>query len=101
MTFIQVIEYETTREKEMEPLFEEFLAATEGKRTLNHEYHTQDRDRPNHYVDIVEFPSYEEAMRNSRLPETQSIAARMQELCTGETRFLNLEVKDDQTYPRS
>ena len=31
---------------------------------------TRDRDRPNTYVDIVEFPSYEDAMKNSELPET-------------------------------
>jgi hypothetical protein len=29
-----------------------------------------DRDRPNRYVTIVEFPSYEAAMENSRRPET-------------------------------
>lgn len=99
MTFIQVIEYDTKRPEEMDLLYEEFLRATEGKRTLTQEVHTHDRDRTEHYVDIVEFPSYEEAMKNNELPETQEIAARMRELCSGEPRFLNLEVQ--QTYPRA
>jgi hypothetical protein len=101
MTFIQVIEYDTKRPEEMDLLYEEFLQATEGKRTLTHEFHTHDRDRTEHYVDIVEFPSYEEAMKNNDLPETQEIASRMRELCSGEPRFLNLEVMEAQTYPRS
>lgn len=100
MTFIQVIEYETKRPAEMELLYDEFLRATEGKRTLTHEFHTHDRERTEHYVDIVEFPSYEEAMKNNDLPETQDLAARMRQLCSGEPRFLNLEVMPDQSYPR-
>ena len=96
MTFVQLIEYETTREEELAPLYEEFMKATEGKRTLTHEFHTKDRDRPNHYVDIVEFPSYEAAMRNNELPETKQVAARMKELCTGGPRFLNLEVIEEE-----
>lgn len=95
MTFVQLIEYETSREDEVAPLYEEFMKATEGKRTLTHEFHTKDRDRPSHFVDIVEFPSYEAAMRNNELPETQRVAAKLKELCTGGPRFMNLEVVDE------
>lgn len=96
MTFIQVMEYETTHPKEVNALMDEWIAATEGKRTATHDVHTQDRDHPGRYVDIVEFPSYELAMRNSNLPETQQIAARMRELCEEDVRFLNLDVLRDE-----
>jgi hypothetical protein len=40
----------------------------------------------------VEFPSYEEAMANSELPETAEFAARLMELCDGPPTFRNLDV---------
>jgi hypothetical protein len=92
MTFVQIIEYETTREDEVDSLFDQWLKATEGKRTVQHEFHTRDRDKPMHYVDIVEFPSYEKAMENNELPETRRVSEQIRALCTGEPRFLNLEV---------
>jgi hypothetical protein len=89
---MQLIEYRTNREDELDSLFEEWLAATSGKRTTTSETHAKDRDDPRHYVDIVEFPSYERAMVNNGLPETNRYAERMRELCDGEPRFINLEV---------
>jgi hypothetical protein len=97
MAFIQVMEYETTHPQEVNELMDEWIAATEGKRTATHDVHTQDRDHPGRYVDIVEFPSYELAMRNSELPETQRIAAKMRDLCGSDVRFMNLDVLRDET----
>jgi len=97
MTFMQIIDYETSRADEMDSLMDEWLKATEGKRTATHEFHTRDRDNPDHFLDIVEFPSYEQAMRNSQLPETQQIAERMQSLCSRQTRFLNLDVEREES----
>lgn len=96
MTFIQVIEYETGRTEEMQGLFDEWIKATEGKRTASHEVHAQDRENASHFVDIVEFPSYERAMENNDLPETQQIAERMRALCTRTPRFINLDVMRDE-----
>jgi len=95
MAFVQVIEYETQRRDELNGVFDEWVRASEGKRTASHELHTQDRDKPDHFVDIVEFPSYEEAMKNSQLPETRHIAEQLSELCSEGPRFLNLEVLRD------
>jgi hypothetical protein len=92
MTFLQIIDLETSRPDDMDKLYDEWLAATEGKRTLTHERHTQDRDNPKHFVDIAEFPSYEQAMRNNDLPETRAIAERMKALCDSGPRFVNLDV---------
>ena len=44
---------------------------------------THDRDRANTYVQIVEFPSYEDAVASSVLSETSEVAARLAELCDG------------------
>lgn len=96
MTFVQIIEYQTTRSEEVDQLFADWLSSTEGRRTATHELHAQDRDNASHFVDIVEFPSYEEAMRNNDLPETRSVAERMRSLCTSEPRFVNLEVLRDE-----
>jgi quinol monooxygenase YgiN len=96
MAFVQIIEYETRRADELAKLLDEWMRATEGKRTVTRELHTQDRDNPSRFVDIVEFPSYEQAMRNNDLPETNAIAERMRALCTREPRFLNVEVLRDE-----
>ncbi|MQY10443.1 hypothetical protein SRB5_05510 [Streptomyces sp. RB5] len=92
MTFVQIIEYETDRPEEVNAVFDEWLKKTEGKRTVTRESHGRDREDSRHYVDIVEFPSYEQAMTNSNLPETQRTAQQLRDLCTGEPRFVDLDV---------
>ena len=77
MTFIQIIEVTTTRPEEMQELVKEWSAKTEGRRTAYRSTLTADRDRPNTYVRIVEFPSYQEAMTNSGLPETAEFAEKL------------------------
>lgn len=97
MTFVQLIDYETTHDAEMSALWEEWLRLTEGKRTVTREVHGRDRENPTHYVDIVEFPSYEQAMRNSEMPETQRVSEQIRGLCSKEPRFVNLEVVDERS----
>src|SRR5690606_4895574 len=96
MTFMQIIEYETDRPDELQPLFDEWAAATEGRRTVTRDTHTRNRENPAHFVEIVEFPSYAAAMLNNDLPETQHIAAELQALCTMGPRFMNLDVISDE-----
>jgi hypothetical protein len=93
MTFVQIIEFTTTRPEEIEALSGEWQAQTEGRRTAQRGTLTQDRDRPNTYLQIVEFPSYEDAMANSELPETASFAERVSALCDGPIVFRNLDVR--------
>ena len=97
MTFIQVIDYETDRGEEIEALLEEWRTATEGRRSTALSVTSRDRDRPDHYLTIVEFPSYEAAMENSNLPETGAFAAGMAKLCKSEPKFVNLdEIRRDE-----
>ncbi len=93
MPFIQVIEMTTTRADEVEALVSEWRAETEGRRTAQRGTFTKDRDLPDVYVQIIEFPSYEDAMANSDLPETASFAGRLALLCDGPMRFRNLDVR--------
>jgi hypothetical protein len=93
MTFIQIIEVITTRPEEIQELVEEWSAKTEGRRTAYRSTLTADCDRPNTYVRIVEFPSYQEAMSNSGLPETGEFAENLARLCEGPPVFRNLDVR--------
>ncbi|MFJ9338299.1 ester cyclase [Streptomyces sp. NPDC101733] len=92
MTFVQVIDYETTRFDEMNALIDRYAEQTSGRRTVTHTMIGQDRDARTHYVDLVEFPSYEEAMRNSHLPETDRMFQEMVALCEGMPKFMDLDV---------
>ena len=53
---------------------------------------TRDRDASDTYVQIVEFPTYDDAMANSSLPETGEFAATLASLCDGAPSFRNLDV---------
>jgi hypothetical protein len=93
MEFIQIIEFTTTRFDEVEAVMNEWVTKTEGKRTAGRGTLTADRDKPNTYVQIVEFPSYQQAMDNSNLPETSEVAEKMAKLCEGPAIFRNLDVR--------
>ncbi len=97
MAFIQLIEITTTRPDAVEALLGEWRTKTSGRRTAQRGTFTQDRERPNTYVQIVEFPSYDEAMANSDLPETASFAERLRQLCDGPILFRNLDVRSVET----
>ena len=96
MAFIQIIQFQTDRMEEGRKHVDEYLAATEGRRSVQRSILCQDRDKPNHYVNIVFFESYEAAMANSALPETAELAGKLAQLSTGEQTFLNLDVVFEQ-----
>ncbi len=93
MAFIQLIETTTTRRAEMGALVERWRSRTDGRRTARRSTATHDRDRPDTYILIVEFPSYEAAMANSALSETADFAERLAELCDSPPTFRNLYVE--------
>jgi len=97
MKFVQIIEYTTSRFDEVDKLVDQWVEQTEGRRTPTLGLTGRDREQPKHYVDVVVFPSYEEAMRNNDLPETQAMAEQWMKLCEGEPTFRNLDVvREDQ-----
>lgn len=90
--FVQAIEFKTTHIDEFNEKLDAWLAATAGKRTALRGLETKDRDRDDTYLQMVEFPSYTEAMQNSDLPETTRFAAEIAELCDGPAIFRNLDL---------
>jgi hypothetical protein len=91
MGFVQVIEYTTSRKDEIDRLVDQWRAATEGRRTATRALACADRDKPNTYIDVIEFPSYEAAMANSSLPETAAMAEQFAKLCDDGPSFRNLD----------
>jgi hypothetical protein len=92
MPFIQIIEYKTNRIEELNAALDAWLEKTKGKRAATRGVQTRDRDAVNTYVQIVEFPSYEQAMANSNMPETAEFSAQFASLCDGPPTFRNLDV---------
>jgi quinol monooxygenase YgiN len=94
MSFIQIIEYETDRPDEMRALGQSFRAEMGPPPPGFRLAVTRDRDNPNRYFTIAEFPSYEMAMENSAKPETDAFAKKMTALCTSGPRFYNLDIEE-------
>ncbi|MGC5035750.1 MULTISPECIES: hypothetical protein [unclassified Streptomyces] len=95
MKFVQIIDFETERLDEMEQIFEEAGQRGAGRTGgPTHRMLLKDRDNPNRYLALIEFDSYEEAMRNSDDPETGRMAERVGALCIGDRVFTNCDVLD-------
>ena len=94
MGFVQIIEMTTTEIEQIRKLDDEWEAATAGKRTATRSIVTKDRDKPDTYIVIVEFPSYEAAMANNDLPETAKFAGQINALTKSQS-FRNLDVLED------
>jgi steroid delta-isomerase-like uncharacterized protein len=96
MTFVQLIDCKTEKYDDMNRLMDRWIDATQGKRTATHSLIGKDRTAVGHYVEIVEFPSYDEALKNSRLPETNQIFEEMAALCDETPTFTDLDVVRDE-----
>jgi len=94
--FIQVIEFRSSKPDEIATLVAGYREASAGKSTARRGLLTRSRDDEGGYVNIVFFDSYEEAMRNSELPETSAFAEKMMALCDGPPTFHNLDVVVDE-----
>ena len=99
--FVQIIEFKTSHVDEVLALGEEFraerAASADDEMPVVRGTFTTDRDRPGYCFNIIEFESYEAAMKNSALPETTKFAERMMELCDGPPKFYNLDVAESWT----
>lgn len=92
MRFIQVIEFQTADLAAFHAALDDWLRATEGRRGAERGILTVDRARPDTYVQIVEFPSYEAAQANSDDPHTDEFAARLRALTADGPSFRDLDV---------
>lgn len=89
--FVQVIEYTTSRKDEIDAFMQEWRQR-HPQMGPSRVTVCAERGQPDRYLSIVEFASYEEAMRNSQDPATQEFAAFMQSCCDGPPVFHDLDV---------
>ncbi len=91
--YVQIVEFQTTRIDELRTIADEMDPASSEDAPLRRTL-TADRNRPNRYFTILEFDSYEAAMKASASPETSQFARRMAELCDTPPTFFDLTVLD-------
>lgn len=97
MSFVQIMDFRTSDPDPMFELADEWWEATDGKRTVRREIVGRDRNDPEHYMVVVFFDSYESAVENSDLPETQAGAATMASHAAGEITFHDLDIVQDRS----
>jgi hypothetical protein len=95
MPFVQIVQWQTSKLDELRAAVEEWQKATEGKRTLVRSVVCEDRDQPGRHVVIAFFDSYEDAMKNSALPETDTLSKKTAALADGPPTFYNLDVIEE------
>jgi quinol monooxygenase YgiN len=95
MTFVQMMTFRTGDIDAARHLNDEWRDATEGKRTLRREVIARDHENPGNYVVLAYFDSYESAMQNSQLPETEAAAEQFRELSDEPMTFRNLDIIED------
>lgn len=97
MSFVQVIEYKTDDLDAIKRVNEEWKNATEGKRTAKRLLLGKYRNEEDRVCEIVFFDSYEDAMRNNELPETQQYARKLRDVTQDEPTYFDLEVLEEET----
>ncbi|NEB78822.1 RNA-binding protein [Streptomyces sp. SID14478] len=93
--FVQIIDFETRRIDELRDLldrFEQQMSGTPGGPT--HRLLLQDREQPGRCLAIIEFASYDDAMRNNERPEVTLLSEQLAELCTRPPVFTDCDVED-------
>jgi hypothetical protein len=94
-SFIQIMQLRTSKIHEIRAAVSEWEKATEGSRTVERSIVCQDRDDPGRYSVIVFFDSYEDAMKNSALPETDEVSKKTAALSDGPPTFMNLDILEE------
>ncbi len=95
MAFVQIMELSTSNPDALMALDKQWREATEGKRTLRRSVVARDRNDPKRHVILAFFDSYESAMDNSELPETQKFAAQFEAFTDGQVTFSDFDVIED------
>ena len=95
MSFVQIIEFKTHDIGPMRATNDSWTKATEGKRTVRRELLAHDRSDPSRFFAVVFFDSFESAMENSDLPETQASAQEYRRMSDGPPVFYDLEIVEE------
>lgn len=92
--FVQTIDFHTSRPDELHDLMQRWATEASQDGSVTRAHLGRDRDEDSAWQMIVEFPSYDAAMRNSERPETDAMFQEFVKLCDDEPRFRNLDVTD-------
>lgn len=91
--FIQLIEFETNDIEAVQKSILKFRDEHPDVMTFTTSRVAEDRDKPGTYISIVEFPSYEEAMKQSNHPALSEFVQSIGSELMADRRFRNLDVK--------
>jgi hypothetical protein len=95
MSFVQIIDYKSSKPDEIRRIHDEWAEATEGKRRAKRLMLANYHDDPSSFCEIVFFDSYDDAMRNSELEETKKFAKRLNDAIDGEPTYFDLDVVEE------
>jgi hypothetical protein len=95
MSFVQIIELHTNNVDQIRSAVDDWEKATEGRRTVRRSVVCRDRTQPGRHFVIAFFDSYEDAMKNSALPETDALSKTMVDLAISAPTFYNLDVVEE------
>lgn len=73
MAFVQIVSYTTADPEELAEAQRQWREATDGVAAPHRRLLFEDRERPEHYVELFVYESYEDAMHNALLPATKAI----------------------------
>ena len=91
--FVQIIEFRTRRIDEVEAMMDRWADAIGARRTARWGVLSADRESPDTFIEVVEFPNYEQAMANSQDPVTAEFAAELAKLTDAQPAYRNLDVR--------
>jgi hypothetical protein len=92
MKFAQLIEFRTSRIDDFNANLDAWMTRTEGNRIPHRAVLSRERDADDQYLLMVDFPSYDQGMENSKRPETSEFAAFLARISEGPLTFRNLDV---------
>jgi hypothetical protein len=91
--YIQLVEFHSSQPPDVvRQALDEWLATTRGKRTLETAIVAVEHDAPDHFWELLEYPSEADARSASELTETMAAYERWLRLVDGEPQFHNLDV---------
>jgi hypothetical protein len=95
MAFAQLIEYTTSNPDKTKQVLDAWEEQAAGKRTARRALLMKHHDDGNRYCELVFFDSFESAMENSELPETQEFARKLRDTIDGEPSYVNFDVVEE------
>ena len=95
MGFVQIIEFHTSKIDDMRKLDQDWDQKAGPETTARRGVLCEDRDNPGRFFQVVFFDSYESAMQNSGLPETQAAAEHFAKMSDGPPVFYDLDIVED------